>query len=127
MAPRKFQFALREILDEIAWIDQVTASKTFADFEADRLLRYGVERSLEVVSEASRRIPDDLKATQAQIDWPAIAGIGNVMRHEYHSTSPEIIWNVVQKHLAPLREAVQAIAGAYPDPDAQSETKPGAR
>lgn len=118
MAPRKFQFALREILDEIAWIDQVTASKTFADFEADRLLRYGVERSLEVVSEASRRIPDDLKATQAQIDWPAIAGIGNVMRHEYHSTSPEIIWNVVQKHLSPLQEAVQAIADASPEPDA---------
>ncbi|MFG1225662.1 HepT-like ribonuclease domain-containing protein [Xanthobacter wiegelii] len=60
----------------------MTAGKTADDFEADRILRYAVERSIEVISEASRRIPDDLKATQDQIDWPAIAGIGNVMRHE---------------------------------------------
>lgn len=114
MAPRKFQFALAEILDEITWVQQQTAGKDFDQFEEDRKLRYAVERSIEIISEASRRIPDELKATRPEINWKAIAGIGNVMRHDYHATSPAIIWNAVEIEFPPLQAAVQAIAAAVP-------------
>lgn len=114
MAPRKFQFALAEILDEIAWVQQQIAGKDFDHFVEDRRLRYAVERSIEIISEASRRIPDELKATRPEIAWKAIAGIGSVMRHDYHSTSPTIIWNAVEVEFPPLKAAVQAIAAAVP-------------
>lgn len=114
MAPRKFQFALAEILDEIGWIERLSEDKLLADFQADRTLRYAIERSIEIISEASRRIPEEWKLAQTHIDWRAIAGMGNVMRHEYHTTSAEIVWNVVQEELQPLKEAVQAIASATP-------------
>lgn len=109
MALRKFQFALAEIADEIAWVQNVLKGKTFDDFQEDRALRYAVERSIEIISEASRRIPDDLKASQPQIKWKAIAGIGNMMRHEYHSTSSVIVWNAVFEEFPPLDLAIHAM------------------
>ena len=114
MAARTARFALTEILVEIEWIGRVTADKSLVDFQSDRILRYAVERSIEIISEASRRIPEVWKQTQPQIAWRAIAGIGNMMRHEYHVSSAEIVWNAVQDDLAPLAAAVQAIARAVP-------------
>lgn len=76
---------------------------------ADWLLRHGVQRGIEIISEACRRIPPDLQASQPQIPWADIAGIGNILRHEYHRISDTIIWNVVVDRLPPLRRAVEAI------------------
>lgn len=102
--------ALHDILDAIANIDRVLIGKTFHDFEGDWLLRRGVERGIEIISEASRHIPPELRALQPQIPWHDIASIGNILRHKYHSISMPIIWEVVQKDLPPLKAAVEAIA-----------------
>ena len=58
MAARRIGTALREILNEIEWIYGVTAGKQLADFANDRATRYIVERSIEIIAEASRRIPE---------------------------------------------------------------------
>jgi uncharacterized protein with HEPN domain len=109
MAARRIETALREILNEIEWIYGVTAGKQLDDFANDRATRYIVERSIEIIAEASRRIPDDVKAVRPEIDWRAIAGIGNILRHEYHATSSKIVWDVVRADLPELKAAVQAI------------------
>ena len=62
-----------------------------------------------VTLEASRRLPDDLKASQPEIDWRAIAGIGNVLRHDYHESQPAILWQTCRKDLGPLKAAVTRI------------------
>ena len=84
-------------------IERSVEGKTFDDFRADWLLRHGVQRGLEIISEAARRIPADLQGTQPQIPWAQIVGIGNILRHEYHRVSDKIVWNVAQTHLPPLR------------------------
>jgi uncharacterized protein with HEPN domain len=48
---------------------------------------------------------------EAHIPWRAIAGIGNVLRHDYHDTYPTVLWDTCQKDLAPLKAAVLRIAG----------------
>jgi uncharacterized protein with HEPN domain len=106
---RKVGIALSEILNEIDWIGTVTAGKKLDDFARDRATRYIVERSIEIIAEASRRIPEELKALRPEIDWRAVAGIGNMLRHEYHSTSAKILWDVVSADLAQLKTAVEAI------------------
>jgi uncharacterized protein with HEPN domain len=88
---RKLGLALAEIPGEIEWISAVTTGKQIDDFENDRATRYIVERSIEIIAEASRRIPDHLKALRPEIDWRAAAGIGNMLRHEYHATSSKIL------------------------------------
>ena len=101
--------ALRAILEAIEGIEAAVQGKTRDAFAADWLLRHGVQRGIEIISEAARRIPPDLWATRPEVPWVQIIGISNVLRHEYHRVSDTIVWNVVDTHLPPLKRAVEAI------------------
>ena len=68
-----------------------------------------VERNFEILSEASRRLPNEYKDREVQIPWRAIAGIGNVLRHDYHETYPTVLWDTCEKDLKPLKDAVLRI------------------
>lgn len=100
---------LVHILDAIANIEEDTKGHDFEKFRKDRRARQLVERNLEILSEASRRLPDELKSEEAHIPWKEIAGIGNILRHEYHQTYPVILWDTCRKDLKPLEAAVVRI------------------
>jgi uncharacterized protein with HEPN domain len=110
--PRNVRPAIHDILETITRVQDKMAGKSLTDFRADWELRFIVERALEIISEATRRLPDKLKATRPEIPWRSVAGIGNVLRHEYHAISEKVIWDVVQGDLPALKAAVEAIAGA---------------
>jgi uncharacterized protein with HEPN domain len=63
---------------------------------------------LEIVSEASRRLPDELKNRHPEIDWVAIAAAGNVYRHEYEAVDEALIWHTVRYDLAALHGVATA-------------------
>jgi uncharacterized protein with HEPN domain len=107
--PRKAAPVLDEMLKTMDGIKEAVAGKTFAEFRHDWLLKHGVQRGLEIISEASRRLPPEMKAAHPGIRWPAIAGIGNVLRHDYHAISDKVIWDLVRDELQPLRKAVEAM------------------
>ncbi|EMS96694.1 hypothetical protein H009_15758 [Agrobacterium tumefaciens str. Cherry 2E-2-2] len=109
MVKRKVGPVLAEMLEAIEGIQTHTTGKTLADFERDWLLKLAVQRALEIVSEASRHIPDELLAAAPDVPWKQIRGIGNILRHEYHKIADEVIWTVVTEHVAPLKKAVYAI------------------
>lgn len=66
---------------------------------------------LEIISEASRRLPDDLKARHPTIPWKEMAGAGNVYRHDYEEVDPEEVWVTVLDHLPSLRVVVELELG----------------
>jgi uncharacterized protein with HEPN domain len=103
---RKVGHALHDILEAIERIEEITNGKSLVDFEASWQLRWLVQRAIEIISEASRAIPDDL----TNIPWRKIRGIGNVLRHDYEGLSDRILWNVVLDELPRLKAAIQAIA-----------------
>jgi uncharacterized protein with HEPN domain len=107
MTKRRVGVVLAEILDAIDGIDKHTAGKSLKDFKQDWLLRLAVQRALEIISEASRHLPDDLLPLAPDIPWKQIHGIGNVLRHEYHKIADDVIWSVIEQHLNPLKAAVQ--------------------
>jgi uncharacterized protein with HEPN domain len=74
-----------------------------AAFAADRKTVYAVVRALEILSEASRRLPTELKDRHPEIDWAAIASAGNIYRHEYEGVDENLIWRTVTHGLAELR------------------------
>ena len=80
-----------------------TAELDFQTFRADRKTVYAVVRALEIISEASRRLPDELLHRHPQIDWAAVAASGNVYRHEYEAVDEALIWHTVRHGLAALR------------------------
>lgn len=102
---------VHHILEAIANIEADTEQHDFEMFRKDRRARQLVERNLEILSEASRRLPQEFKEWEADIPWRAIAGIGNVLRHEYHHTYPTVLWDTCKQDLPPLKEAILRIAG----------------
>jgi len=100
--PRKAAPVLNEILKAIEGIQTALAGKTFTDFECDWLINHGVQRGIEIISEASRHLPATLKQTRPEIRWTSIAGIGNVyamtiMRFQMKSSGK--LFATIYRHL----------------------------
>lgn len=106
---RDFGLYVDHMLEAIANIEADTAGQDFEKFRKDRRVRQLVERNLEIISEASRRLPQGVKDAESQIPWRAIAGIGNVIRHDYHDTYPTVLWETCSKDLQPLKDALARI------------------
>jgi uncharacterized protein with HEPN domain len=102
-------FPVRRVLVAIDNIKAEPEGLDAESFATDRRARQLVERNLEIISEASRRIPDALKAKHPGVRWKDIAGIGNVLRHHYHRVEPGLLWQTRSRSLPPLKQAVAAI------------------
>jgi uncharacterized protein with HEPN domain len=88
------------------------AGQTKASFTDNMMLRLAVERLLEIISEASRHIPVDMKAKEPNINWRRLADLGNWLRHAYHRTDPGILWDMIENDLEPLKIFVGRIASS---------------
>ena len=97
---------IEDILDNIDRVRTFVEGYDFSSFVADHRTLYAVTRALEIVSEASRHLPVDIKARFPQIDWRGIAAVGNVYRHGYDSIDNVFVWDVVIRDLEPLRLAM---------------------
>ena len=96
---------LTDIIEAIELIRSETAGVTLQSLETHKTKRWLVERGLEIISEASRHLSDELKARHPEIPWSKVAGIGNVLRHEYERVAHDVLWRVVRDDLAPLEKA----------------------
>jgi uncharacterized protein with HEPN domain len=106
---------IRDMLETIDELEHATAGKTFENFQRDWLLRKAAERGVEIISEASRHLPEDLKARHPYPRWRHVAGIGNVLRHEYHRVEDQIVWSVIQDELPHLRVHLEAMRAEVED------------
>ena len=97
------EVALADILGELDGIAGSASGKSLEDYRREWLLKRGIERGIEIISEASRRIPAQLQESRPEIPWK------EVLRHEYQRTDDEVIWRVVTHRLPALRIAVEAI------------------
>jgi uncharacterized protein with HEPN domain len=93
---------LSDIVEAIARIREVIGDVTLDAFEADWQKQWLVERGVEIVSEASRHLTEELKIRHPEIPWPKVAGIGNVLRHDYERISAPVMWKLVQDDLVHL-------------------------
>ena len=111
---RPLDLIVEEMLDYIEQARAYAQDMTFEQYLADQKTQRAVERCIEVVSEASRHIPDEIKSRHPQIPWVDVAGIGNILRHEYHNVAARIVWETVRVHLPQLLAVVRAIEAELP-------------
>jgi uncharacterized protein with HEPN domain len=98
---------LRDILSAIEKIERATSGMNVTEFADNEIVRAATERFLGVVCEASLRLPDSIKQQATEIDWRNMNDFANLLRHAYHSTKVDAVWNVVQNHLPPLKSFVE--------------------
>jgi uncharacterized protein with HEPN domain len=107
MPSRVEERSLRDILFHIDLATEFVAGFDRDTFKKDLRTLYAVPRCLEIISEASRRLPGDLKARHPTIAWKQMAGAGNVYRHDYEDVAAQFVWDTVQRALPSLREVVE--------------------
>ncbi len=100
---------VRHIRDALDAINRALAGKRPEDFTADMMLRLAVERLLEIICEASRRIPAEVRAREPQIPWRRMVDFGNRLRHAYHRIDTDLVWEIVSRDLPPLSAFVDAV------------------
>jgi len=93
--------------------DNVHLARIFVeglDYQAFRdnlLVFYAVTRCLEIISEASRRLPNDMKMRHPHILWTEMAGAGNVYRHDYEDVRQRLVWGTLHNRLPDLLTVVE--------------------
>ena len=90
----------------------------YEDFLRDRKTRNAVERNLEILGEAARRVSPDLRQSLPQIPWKSIIGLRNVLAHEYGEIRHEVLWIVVREKLGPLIQEIIDLGADNPPGDA---------
>jgi uncharacterized protein with HEPN domain len=95
---------LSDMVEAIERVRAVLGNATIEAFEADWEKRWLVERGVEILSEASRHLTEEIKARHPEIPWPKVAGIGNVLRHKYEAVSAPVLWKLVRHDLALLQQ-----------------------
>lgn len=103
---RRIDVVLEDILAAIDVVDGAVDGRSQAAFQADAFLQLGLERALEIISEAVRHLPEGLLATQPHIRWADVRSLGNLIRHESWRVDPKIVWRIVADDLPDLRAAV---------------------
>ncbi len=108
---------LTDMKGAISQIRKLLDGKTIDSVVTDVATRAAFERFLEILSEASRHVPQTWKEEHPHIQWRQIADLGNFIRHVYHKIDLDILWSIYTNDLDPLERVVDVLINRA-DPDA---------
>ena len=107
--PRDYSVYLCDILEAVRKIRAYTAGMSLQSFAADSKTLDAVVRNLEVIGEGAKKIPEDMRARSAEVDWKKVSGLRDILIHEYFGVDAEIIWDIVENKLRALEQGVERI------------------
>jgi uncharacterized protein with HEPN domain len=107
--PRDFNIYLEDILECINKINQYISGLNFHGFSNDEKTIDAVIRNLEIIGEASRNIPNEIRNKHPEIKWRGIIGLRNILIHEYYSLTLKIIWDILNNELPVLYEQIREL------------------
>ncbi len=103
MRRRDFTDYVNDIITSFEEIAEFTDNMTFAEFSQDKKTINAVIRSLEVLGEAARKIPEEMRNKIPDVPWDKMTGMRNKLIHEYFGVDLEIVWTVIKDELPPLK------------------------
>ena len=99
---------LRDMLEAIEHIERY-ASRGREAFDRDELIQNWIVRHLQIVGEAARAMPQEVRERAPNIPWSKIIGMRHILVHDYFRIDTEIVWDVLEQDLPGLRQSLQAL------------------
>jgi len=107
--PREY---LRHILAEADYLIGCSSGLSLETFEADETLRRAFARSLEVIGEAAKKLPDEYRDRHPQLEWRAMTGMRDRLIHAYFGVDYILVWDVVVNKIPKLRRQIAELLNA---------------
>lgn len=106
---RDIRTFLEDIIESSTLLISYASNKTQSDYENDDLLHDGILRRLEIIGEAVRHIPHEFRERYPDIDWKEIAGLRDVLIHEYFGVNDERIWKTLKEDIPNLKTQIEQV------------------
>jgi uncharacterized protein with HEPN domain len=109
MKARDYRDYLHDILDAVNDIESFTIGQTYDEFVKDRKTLNAVIRSIEIIGEASKNIPDPIKRKHKELPWKQMAGMRDKLIHAYFGVDTETLWKASKNNIPQLKTPIQKI------------------
>jgi uncharacterized protein with HEPN domain len=106
---RNYTVYFLHILDAITAIESYVAGLTEESFRQNRLIQDGVIRNLEIIGEATKKLPKSMTNRYPNVEWKKIAGMRDVLIHDYFGVDLERVWGVVKNRFPILKKNITNI------------------
>ena len=103
---------LRHILAETEYLVQESKGITAGQFQSDETLKRAFVRSLEIIGEAAKNLPEEFRLGNPSVDWRGMAGMRDRLIHSYFGVDYDLVWDVVANHVPELQRSVTALLKA---------------
>lgn len=108
---REWRFFLTDMIQFCGQIQSYVEGLDYQQFIDSELNYDATVRKVELLGEAARNIPEDVRQLAPDIDWPKIVSIRNILAHAYFAVDNEILWDIVQNRIEPLRASLRQLEG----------------
>lgn len=109
MTKRDYSIYIKDIIENMEIAEKFLRNMSFEKFAKDKKTAYAIIRCTEIIGEATKHIPDDIRKKYPEIPWKMMAGMRDKVIHEYFGIALEVIWKTVKEEIPKVKPLVKKV------------------